>query len=153
MTYQPKIYKTPGGNTMVVASGGTVTVAGSVAVSSGGYFSSEIVQTAATTATTINAYGLTIVTGTTVGPTFLIRNPITGVPKYINLAASSSGVTHRAVIAPASTGVSFDTTGANAITLATSAIRGVTLIGASTTAWKCVGTYVNTMIGLGNVAT
>ena len=153
MTYQPKIYRAQGGASLVVSSGGAITVAGSVAVSSGGYISSEIVQTAATSATVINAYGLTIVTGTTVGPTFLISNPITGVPKYINLAASSSGVTHRAIIAPASTGVSFDTTGQNNITLATSAIRGVTLVGASTTAWKCVGTYVNTMLGLGNVAT
>jgi hypothetical protein len=153
MTYQPKIYRAQGGASLVVSSGGAITVAGSVAVSSGGYISSEIVQTAATSATVINAYGLTIVTGTTVGPTFLISNPITGVPKYINLAASSSGATHRAIIAPASTGVSFDTTGENNITLATSAIRGVTLVGASTTAWKCVGTYVNTMLGLGNVAT
>lgn len=153
MSYQPKVYREQGGASLVIASGGTVTNKGSISCSSAGYVASEVVQTVSSSATTINAYGLSIVTGTTVGPTYLIANPITGVPKYISLAAASSGVTHRAIIAHASTGVSFDTTGANALTMATSAIRGISLIGASTTAWKCVGTYVNTMLGLGVVTT
>lgn len=184
MTYQPSVYREQGGNTLVIASSGkismesgstmtiasgagatlaaTLTVAsgGAISVASGGSISfatggyvAGYTETVATSATALTAAGLSIVTGTTVGPTFLIANPITGVAKYISLAAASSGVTHRAIIAPASTGVSFDTTGANQITLSTSAIRACVLYGASTTAYKLVGCYVNTELGLGNVTT
>lgn len=146
MTYQPKVYRKQGGNELVVGSGGKITV------ETGGYVAGYV-ETISTSATALTAAGLSIVTGTTVGPTYLIANPITGVPKFISLAAASSGVTHRAIIAPASTGVSFDTTGANAITLATSAIRACVLYGASTSAYKLVGCYVNTMLGLGVVTT
>lgn len=146
MTYQPKVYRKQGGDELVIASGGKITV------ETGGYVAGYT-ETISTSATALTAAGLSVVTGTTVGPTYLIANPITGVLKFISLAAASSGATHRAIVAPASTGVSFDTTGENRITLATSAIRGVTLYGASTTAWKTVGTYVNTMLGLGNVTT
>lgn len=146
MTYQPKIYRKQGGSELVVSSGGKITV------ETGGYVAGYV-ETVSTSATALTAAGLSIVTGTTVGPTYLIANPITGVPKFISLAAASSGVTHRAIIAPASTGVSFDTTGANAITLATSAIRACVLYGASTSAYKLVGCYVNTMLGLGVVTT
>lgn len=138
MTYQPKIYKKPGGNVMTIVSGGYI---------------ENYVETISTSATALTAAGLSLVAGTTVGPTYLIANPLTGVMKYISLNASSSGATHRAIIAPASTGVSFDTTGANQITLSTSAIRGVTLMGASTSSWRTVGVYVNTALGLGNVTT
>ena len=140
--YQPKVYRAQGGAELVIASGGKITV------ETGGYVAGYV-ETISTSATALTAAGLSIVTGTTAGPTYLIANPITGVQKFISLVATSSGVTHRAVIAPASTGVSFDTTGANQVTLSTSAIRGISLYGASTTAWKTVGTFVNTMLGLG----
>lgn len=146
MTYQPKVYRKQGGDEIVVSSGGKIST------ETGGYIAGYV-ETISTSATALTAAGLSIVTGTTVGPTYLIANPITGVPKFISLAAASSGVTHRAIIAPASTGVSFDTTGANALTLSTSAIRACVLYGASTSAYKLVGCYVNTMLGLGVVST
>lgn len=138
MTYQPKIYRKQGGDALVVTTSGYIQFP---------------VQTVSSSATTITASGASLVTGTTVGPTYLISNPITGVLKHIALAGASSGATHRAIIAPASTGVAFDTTGQNNITLATSALRGVTLIGLSTAAWAVVGTHVVATAGLGNVAT
>lgn len=141
-TYQPKVYKKTGGDTLVIASGGTLTVesGGIVSVESGGYITNAV-QTAATTATTILPYGLTVVTGTTAGPTFLISNPLVGVAKYLSLTNATSGVTNRAVISPATTGVSFDTTGGNRITLATSALRGISLVGMTTSAYRIVGVY------------
>lgn len=141
MTYQPKIYRKQGGNELVISSGGKITV------ETGGYVAGYT-ETISTSADLLTAAGLSVVTGTTAGPTFLIADPITGVAKYIALAATSSGITHRAIIAAASTAVTFDTTGANLLTLTTSGIRGITLYGASTTAWRTVGCYVNTMLGL-----
>lgn len=146
-TYQPKVYRDSGGDRFNVVSGGQLNIESGSSFTcatplefSAAYYKLPV-QTAATSATTIVAYGHTLVTGTTVGPTYLISNPLTGVPKYISLAATSSGVTHRCIIAPASTAVSIDTTGQNQITLATSAARGVTLIGLSTARWACVGVY------------
>jgi len=142
MSYASKVYRKQGGDELVVASGGTITVesGGAVNVATGGSLT-VAVQTAATSADTITASGLTLVTGTTAGPTFLIANPLVGVPKYLSLTHTSSGVTHRAIISPASTGVSFDTTGGNQITLATSALRGVVLVGMTTATYRIVGTY------------
>lgn len=169
-SYQPPVYRKQGGAELVVASSGIITVesGGSMDVESGGSIDIEsggsitlasganlrhAVSTVATSATTITADGFSLVTGTTVGPTFLIANPKVGVVKYIHLTSTSSGATHRAIIAPASTGVSFDTTGANQITLATSALRGVTLIGQTTAIYRVVGTHVVGAAGLGNVGT
>lgn len=137
MTYQPKVYRPPGGNSLVVATGGYI---------------QEYVETISSSASTLTAAGFSEVTGTTVGPTYLIANPIIGVTKYIHLAGASSGVTHRALIACASTGVSFDTTGGNQITLATSAVRGVTLVGYTTSAYRIVGVF-SAGEGVGNVST
>lgn len=162
-TYQPLTYRKSGGDVTVIASGGellvesggvvTVESGGSIAVESGGSISIAsggsvvtAVQTAATTATTITASGLTLVTGTTAGPTFLIANPLVGVVKYLSLNATSSGATHRALISPASTAVSFDTTGGNEITLATSAVRGITLVGMTTATYRIVGVYTGASI-------
>lgn len=163
-TYQPKIYRSEGGDKLTAASGGSVVLesgssvsvatdleiasggrlviqsGGSIAFSTGSQ-ATHPVQTAATTATVISAIGLTVVEGTTAGPTFLIANPITGQFKGLSLTHSSSGATHRALISPASTAVSFDTTGGNQITLATSAARGVLLWGASTSSYRIVGVY------------
>lgn len=159
-TYQPKIYKQQGGSNLTVTSSGTVTLEGALTVSSGGsitYSSGSSlvvpVQTVSSSATTITNFGVSNITGTTAGPTYLIANPGTGVPKWLNLAATSSGATHRAIIAAASTGVSFSTTGANQLTLATSGTRNVMLVGMSTAAYRVFGVLTSTMGGLGNVST
>lgn len=114
-------------------------------MNTGGYVA-ELYQAAASTATTINAYGITKVIGSTAGPTYLISNPIAGVVKYISLDSASSGATNRAIIAPASTATWFDgipmgTTGFNQITLNTTLVRGITLVGVSTANWRVVGTF------------
>jgi hypothetical protein len=146
MTYQPKIYKKPGGNELVVASGGKINV------ETGGY-TQHYVETISTSANTLTAAGVSVVTPTTVGPTFLIANPITGVFKYITLAAGSTAATNRAIISPASTGVSFGTSGQNVITLSTSTLKGVSLVGISTAAYRVVGAFHNADAALSNVST
>jgi len=161
-SYQPGIYRKKGALELVVASGGAITVesggsinvqsGGTIAVSTGGYLSNTV-QTVGSSATTISAHGVSLITATTLGPTYLIANPVTGVAKYLVLVPTSSGATNRAIIAPASTGVSFGTTGQNQITLATSAMRNATLIGISTAAYRVVGAFSSTMTGLGQVTT
>lgn len=141
-TYQPKVYRKQGGDELVVASGGAITLesGGSLTYQAGAYPVIPI-QTLGTsqTATNITNFGLTRLTGTTTGPTYTLAAPVAGVTKYLHLNATSSGVTHRAIVNANTTGVSFDTTGGNQITLATSALRGVTLVGYTTAAWKIVG--------------
>jgi hypothetical protein len=108
--YQPAVYKEPGGNTLVVASSGTVTVAsgGVVALASGaaltvaaGSYATMPYQSLSSTqtATAINTYGVTLLTGTTTGPTYtLAAPPAAGVRKTLVLNPSSSGATHRCVV-------------------------------------------------------
>jgi hypothetical protein len=138
MTYQPKIYKKPGGNVMAIVTGGYI---------------ENYVETISTSANTLTAAGISVVTPSTAGPTFLIANPLSGVMKYITLAAGTTAATNRAIIAPASTGVSFGTSGQNQITLSTSTLKGVTLVGISTAAWRVVGAFHNADAGIGNVST
>jgi hypothetical protein len=184
MTYQPAVYRAQGGDDLVIASSGTVTMesgstmtiasgaaatlagtltvasGGVITVASGGTFTvasgatwtpaAEAIQTAATTATVITASGLTIVTGTSDMPTFLMANPIVGVPKYLIWTGTSGDGTTSigAIIGAASTGVTFDTSGQNLITLASSGLRGVSLVGVTTLRWAVVGTKYQTDAGL-----
>ena len=136
MSYQPKVYRKQGGDQLVVASGG------SIVYEAGGYPTVPIQSLAAAdVATTVTNYGLTVLTGTTTGPTYTMAAPIVGLFKGVSLTHSSSGVTHRCVLRSNSTGVSFDTTGGNQITFATSALRGVSLVAETTAKWRIVGTY------------
>lgn len=149
MSYQPKVYKKQGGTEQVIASGGyqTVESGGYVDYQAGGYFKLPV-QTlgSSQTATNITNFGLTRLTGTTTGPTYTLAAPVVGLQKYLFLNATSSGVTHRAVVNANTTGVSFDTTGGNQLTLATSAVRGVSLVALTTAAWKIVGVYTGATI-------
>lgn len=152
MSYNSAIYRKQGGKELVVASSGDITVesGGEITLQSGaiqtfqsgGYFKYPV-QTLTSTQTGTNAinFGLTVLTGTTTGPTYTLAAPVAGVPKQFSMTSSSSGATHRAVIRSNSTGVSFDTTGGNQVTLATSALRGISLVGASTVSWRIVGVY------------
>ena len=168
---QCAIYKTQGGNRLVVdssgevdilsggkidvESGGQVNVAGQIDIESGGTVNFEAggywtvpVQTLTSTqtATNITNFGLSILTGTTTGPTYTLAAPVVGVTKFISMTSSSSGATHRAVINANTTGVSFDTTGGNQVTMATSAVRGLTIVGQSTTKWRIAGVYTGASI-------
>lgn len=150
MTYNAKIYRKQGGNEMVVASGGVITVdsgasiamSGTMSFAAGAYTQVPIqTLTSTQTGTNVTNFGLTVLTGTTTGPTFTLAAPVVGLQKTLSLTCSSSGATHRAVVRSNSTGVSFDTTGGNQITLATSALRGATLVAQTTAAWRIVGVY------------
>lgn len=154
-TYQPKIYKTQGGAELVVTSSGTLTLEGTLAAASGaivsyaaGSYFKYPIQTLTSTQTATNAtnFGLTVLTATTTGPTYTLAAPVVGLTKFLNITHSSSGVTHRAVLRSNTTGVSFDTTGGNQITFATSATRGVTLVAQTTAIWKIVGVYTGASI-------
>lgn len=189
MAYNSGVYRSHGGNDLVIASSGTVTMqsgstmtiasgaaatlagtltvasggiiniasGGSFIVASGGTWSSaaEVIQTADTTAVVITASGLSIVTGTSDMPTFLMTNPLVGVPKYLLWTGTSGGGTTSigAIIAAATTNVSFDTSGQNKITLESSGLRGVSLVGVTTERWAVVGTKYQADAGLGNVTT
>jgi len=176
-SYQPAVYRKQGGDELVVASSGvitiesggkidlqsgsTMTVAGPVTISgavgltgaitcgTGGYLASAV-QTAATTATTILPYGLTLVTGTSDIPTFLMSNPIVGVPKWLLWTGTSGdgSTSIGAIIAAATTSVTFDTSGQHKLTLESSGLRGVSLIGVTTARWGVVGTKYQADAGL-----
>ena len=182
MGYQTGVYRKQGGDDLVIASSGTITMesgstmtiasgaaatlAGTLTVASGGAVTmasgSAItlsagaklawpVQTAASTATTITAVGLTMVTATTAAQTYLMANPVVGVRKWLAIAGASSGDDTDAVaatIAAATTTVTFDTSGQHVLTLSTSALRGVSLVGVTTLRWAVVGTYYQTDAGL-----
>lgn len=127
-----------------IESGGALNIesGGSLAVASGGYWTVPIqTLTSTQTATNVTNFGLTVLTGTTTGPTYTLAAPVAGVTKFLSMTSSSSGATHRAVVNSNTTGVSFDTTGGNQITLATSALRGITLVAQSTTKWRIAGVY------------
>jgi hypothetical protein len=155
---QCAIYKEQGGNRLVVDSSGELDIlsGGAVNYESGatvsyaaGAYQTLPVQTLTSTQTATNAtnFGLTVLTGTTTGPTYTLAAPITGIVKHFSMTSTSSGATHRAVLRSNSTGVSFDTTGGNQVTFATSALRGLTLVAASTAAWKITGVYTGVSIG------
>lgn len=182
MGYQTGVYRKQGGDDLVIASSGTITMesgstmtiasgagatlAGTLTVASGGVVTmasgSAItlssgaklawpVQTAASTATTITAVGLTMVTATTAAQTYLMDNPVVGVRKWLAIAGASSGDDTDAVaatISAATTTVTFDTSGQHVLTLSTSALRGVSLVGVTTLRWAVVGTYYQTDAGL-----
>lgn len=165
-TYQPKVYRDSGGDRwncvsggqiniesgssfvvatdLEIASGGSLSIqsGGSVSVSAGGQLKVPI-QTLTSTQTATNAtnFGLTVLSATTTGPTYTLAAPVVGLTKYLSITHTSSGATHRAVLRSNTTGVSFDTTGGNEITFATSALRGATLVAQTTAAWRIVGTY------------
>lgn len=158
MSYNAKVYRKQGGDELVVASGGKLTLesgssftlasdlelaSGSkVSYAAGSYFQVPIqTLTSTQTATNITNFGLSVLTGTTTGPTYTLAAPVVGLTKYLSLTHSSSGATHRAVVNSNTTGVSFDTTGGNQLTFATSALRGISLVAQTTAKWRIVGTY------------
>lgn len=152
MSYNSAIYRTQGGKELVVTSSGDITVqsGGAITLQSGaslvynsGAYDTVPIQTLTSTQTATNAVnsGLTVLTGTTTGPTYTLAAPVVGVRKFVSLTHSSSGATHRAVLNSNSTGVSFDTTGGNQLTFATSALRGISLVAQTTAKWRIVGTY------------
>lgn len=103
MSYQGKVYRAQGGNEIVVASSGKVTI------ESGGHLAWPV-ETGTTTAA-LAAMGLSICTrGTTAtgANTYTIKAPIVGVPKWIAvlLANSSDNVT----VAGETTGITFGST-------------------------------------------
>ena len=152
MGYNAAIYKKQGGKELVVTSSGDITVesggaitlqsGASLVLESGGYFKYPV-QTLTSTQTATNAinFGLTVLTGTTTGPTYTLAAPVVGLPKQFSMTSSSSGATHRAVLNSNSTAVSFDTTGGNQLTFATSALRGISLVAQTTAKWRIVGVY------------
>lgn len=154
-TYLPKIYRKQGGLELVVASGGTITYEAGATIdgSADGVAIKEPVQTVSSSATTITAYGLTLLTGSTAGPSYLIANPVIGAKKQIILVPGTSAATQRATIQGGTTAVSFSSTGKNLITLATSALRSCSLVGVSTAAYHVTAVFTSTMGGFSNQST
>jgi hypothetical protein len=147
MGYQTGIYRKQGGDEMIVASSGAITVesGGTINVDSGGiFFCDPQTLTSATVSTVITPSGATFLTGTTTGPTYLLPTPVAGYAKDLSLIATSSGATHRAVIYCNSTGRTIGNIAgdvANQMTLATSACSGARLVASSSLAWRVIATY------------
>lgn len=140
---------TQGATRLAVDSGGEIDIlsGGKLNFESGGYYTAPVQSlTAAQSATAVTNFGLTNLSGTTTGPTYTLAAPVPGLVKYVSLSATSSGATHRARLQSNTTGVSLDTTGGNLITFATSAIRGVTLVAASTSSWRITGVYTGASV-------
>lgn len=143
-TYQPKVYRKQGGDELVVASGGTITM------EAGGQVTVPFLAISSS-ATTIPAYGISHITGTTAGPTYLVANPVIGAPSWLVLNPTSSGATHRAIITGGTTDVTFRLIdGYNKVTLSTSGLRAIGLVGITTAQYQIVSTHTTTMtLGLG----
>lgn len=173
MTYSVPVRREQGGKKLVVGSSGEIEVlsGGVIDIQSGSSFScatniemqsgASIVYasgsgatlpvqtlTSTQTATNITNFGLTVLTGTTTGPTYTLAAPVVGIQKYLSLTHSSSGATHRCNVNSNTTGVSFDTTGGNQLVFATSATRGVSLVAQTTAKWRIVGVYTGASLGL-----
>lgn len=156
MTYQPAVYRQQGGDSLIVASSGTVTVnsGGTINVDSGGilsldsgaiYYETAQTLAVANVATPVTANGFTLLTATTTGPSYTLAAPTyAGQAKDIAITATSSGVTHRAVLYAGSTDKTFGQLAGdmgNTLTFASSTCHGVRLRASSTTAWRIVGFY------------
>jgi len=156
VTYQPKTYRKQGGDELVVASSGKITVesGGQIDIESGGYLAKPI-QTLTTTqtATAVTNYGVSYLSASTTGPTYTLAAPVAGTVKSIVLNPSSSGATHRCVVNTNSTDTSVNMEGHCAITLATSALQSVTLLGITSSAWRVASVYTTTMGGFGAQST
>lgn len=144
MTYQPKVYRQQGGDTLNIASGGTMAVAsgGAVTVAAGAYATMPYQALGSSqTATAINAYGVTVLTGTTTGPTYKLSAPsAAGICKWLVLNPTSSGATHRCVVSTSASGaiIVHHSNDGDLLTLNTSAQGGAMLIATGTTAWRVV---------------
>jgi hypothetical protein len=150
MSYNAKIYRKQGGNEMVVASGGTLTVesggavaiSGTISIASGGSIAGPVQTLSSTqTATNVTNYGLSVLTGTSTSPTYTLAAPVVGVPKHISLSASSSAAAAGCKLNSNTTGVSFDTTGGNQLTFTTTSLKGVVLVAQSTSKWRIASAY------------
>lgn len=142
-TYQPKIYRKQGGNILVVASTGQITVesGGGINIESGGNITiddgGQIVQpvVSETTAAALSNSGVSVITKGTTGTganTYTIDAPATGVPKYLSATAAN---TSEHIIVQANTNVSFDPAGSKD-KLKIVAPGLYTLIGVSTAAYQ-----------------
>lgn len=159
MTYQPAVYRQQGGDSLIVASSGTVTVesGGTLNVDSGGkFFCDPQILTSATVTTVITPSGATFLTGSTTGPTYLLPTPVAGYSKDLALIATSSGVTHRAVVYCNSTGRTIGNIAGdygNSMTFATSACTAARLVASSSLAWRIIGYAGAAVPALSNKAT
>lgn len=144
-TYQPKVYRTQGGNQIVVASTGNIKVesgggidlesGGQLRVADGAYLSVPVVTE--TTAAALSNYGVSVVTkGTTAtgANTYTIDAPVAGAMKWLSVTAANSS---EHVIIQANTNVTFDPAGSKD-KLKIVAPGGVTLFGVTTSAYQLV---------------
>jgi hypothetical protein len=134
MSYQPPVYRKQGGAELVVASSGILTV------ESGGYMKVPVQTLAKTeTATNVTNYGITQIAASSTAPTYTLAAPVAGVVKDVVLEKGSSGAGYTAVLQSNSTGVAFDSTGSNQITMGTTTVAQIHLVALSATEWRVTG--------------
>lgn len=140
------IYKTHGGNRLVVDSSGEIDVisGGKIDFESGGYFSLPVQSLlVANVATSITNFGVTTIAASTTGPTYTLAAPVAGAIKIIAVTSNTSSGT--ASVNTNSTGVSVSSSGDNQLQFNSITDR-VTLVAQSTSAWLIVS-------NVGSVAT
>lgn len=152
MTYQPKVYRQQGGSTLTIASGGSLSLesgssfnvaSGSGITVAAGAYMAQPYQTLGSSqvATSINIDGVTLLTGTTTGPTYLLGAPsAAGISKWLVLNPSSSGATHRCVVSSSawSGKITHHSATGDKLTLNTSAQAAALMVSSGTTEWRVV---------------
>ena len=155
MSYQPKIYRKQGGSDLVVASGGQIDIesgghidlesGGYLAAAAGGYIANPYQALGSSqTATAIVNSGVTVLTGTTTGPTYVLPAPAAaGVAKWVVLNPTSSGATHRCVVSTSAAGVKIThhSNDGDKLTLNTSAQGSALMVASGTSEWRVVGAW------------
>jgi hypothetical protein len=135
------------GGSLAVASGGNIAVAsgGAVTVAAGAYQTMPYqTLTSTQTGTAINTYGVTMLGGTTTGPTYTLAAPsAAGQFKWLILNPSSSGATHRCVVSSSawSGKITHHSATGDKITLNTSAQWAAMLVASGTTEWRVTLAY------------
>ena len=123
-TYQPKVYRTQGGDGLVVASGGSLSLqSGSsvqietpIEMASGTYVKKTVTTRAKTAVATAIPLGCICgIDASTTTPEYKLATPVAGAEIVVTLVAQTSNV--GAAVYSGSTGIAMATSGANKITL------------------------------------
>jgi hypothetical protein len=136
VTYASKVYHKQGGTTLVVSSGGTLSV------ESGGSFVVPVtVLGVADVATSIPASGFATIVASTTAPNYTLSAPVAGAVCYLRVESNTPSGT-----ATVTTTAAFDAAGSKNKLKVNAADDAVTLVGVSSTGWAIVS-------NVGSVAT
>lgn len=126
-TYQPKVHRRQGGDELVVASGGKITV------EAGGTIESPVAT--GTTSANLPNHGHSNIGSTSAAATYVLDAPVAGVTKTIFCTAGSTDNVQKV---DAGAGVTFESTAAERFARFTAGGHALMLVGRSTTKWDVI---------------